>query len=377
MLTKISDFWKNAQLYLFPIVEEQTGPIGATHRKLTAILELIQIEKFVQRDLQTIGRPPKDRVALARAFVAKVVFKFKYTSQLRDYLLSDKQLRIICGWESFRKIPSPSKFSRAFNEFAKSKLPERVHQELIKTTYDDQIVGHLTIDSTPVEAREKEVKVAPSNMKKKAGKPGRPKKGEKREKQFTRSQKQASGIFSLNEMIADLPTDCTIAMKKKPGLSNYVWKGYKLHLGVDDAGVPLVALVTSASLNDHEAAIPITLLARQRFSFFYQLMDSAYDVKAVLEYISSLGQVPIVDKKSYNPAQKAEKIAERKRRKILNWRPAEAIRYRERMKGERPNALIKEYYGANNIQYKGHLKVSCHLMFGVLTLAASLLLGPG
>jgi len=375
MLSTISDFWKNVQYRLFPLVEEETGPLRKAHLRLVAILEFINIEKFVPRHYGAVGRPRKDRINLARAFVAKVLLKLKYTSQLREHILSDKQLRRICGWASHKEVPSESKFSRAFREFAESNLPELAHESLIRTVYQDSIVGHLKVDSTPVEAREKEI--TPAKLKKKKGKPGRPPKGEVRAKKKTRSERQASEEISVDEMLAEIPKHCAVAMKKKPGLSNYIWKGYKLHLAVDDLCVPLVALVTSASVNDHEVAIPLTLKAEKRFAFFYELMDSAYDVDAVQTYIRSRGHVPIVDKKPYNSAQKVEKEAERKRRKLLNWYPADTIRYRERFQGERPNSLLKEYYGAGDVQYKGYTKVTCHLMFGVLVLAANTLLGFG
>ena len=133
----LSQIWNNVQFSLFPQQEEEIGPLSQKHKKLIAILELIRIEDFVGRYYQpgTVGRPCKDRVALARAFVSKIVFKLEYTNQLRDHLLSDKQLRRICGWESIRQIPSESKFSRVFDEFSVFKLPEQTHEALIKDLY--------------------------------------------------------------------------------------------------------------------------------------------------------------------------------------------------------------------------------------------------
>jgi len=404
MSYKIAGYWNMFQTYLFPIVEEHVGPLSPTHLRLTGILDLIRIERFVpdgrpwpgQR-----GRPCKDRKPLARAFVAKIVFKFKYTRQLRDFLLSDIHLRQICGWTTASEIPSEAKFSRAFAEFAESQVPDLVHKELIKKTYEDQLVGHAVIDSTPVEAREgaeKKSKAPSKNemssysletttsqsdssprstSEKEAPKKRRRKTEKEKAESRSRCEKQVSGEFTLKEMQADLPTECAYGMKKKPGLSNYVWKGYKLHLASDPLGIPLAAVTTAANVNDHEIMIPLTIMLQERCTHLYQLMDSAYYVKVPLDYIKAKGIVPIVDKKPYTKKQKIEKEEERKRRKILNWKPAEDIRYQERKQGERPNALMKEYYGAGDVQYKGHTKVACHLMFGVLTLAAALIIGPG
>lgn len=63
----------------------------------------------------------------------------------------------ICGWETQNEIPSESTFSRAFAEFANSELASRVHETLIKTTYQEQIVGHISRDATEIESREKPV----------------------------------------------------------------------------------------------------------------------------------------------------------------------------------------------------------------------------
>lgn len=146
--TILSKIWNNVQLDLFPQMEEDVGALSETHKHLISVLELIRVEEFVPCTLFNEGRPCRDRRAMARAFIAKIIFKFSYTKQLVAYLKTDKQLRIICGWDS-NKIPSTSKFSRVFQEFANIALPERVHQALIKGIYKDQIVGHVVKDLAP------------------------------------------------------------------------------------------------------------------------------------------------------------------------------------------------------------------------------------
>ena len=46
--------------------------------------------------------------------------------------------------------------------------------------------------------------------------------------------------------------------------------------------------------------------------------------------------------------------------------PASKICYRERSTVERGNSDLKDNYGARHIRVKGHWKVFCHLMFGVV-----------
>lgn len=373
----LSHIWNNVQFSLFSQQEEDLGPLSRKHKRLISVLELIRIEHFIGLYYQpgTIGRPPKHRIALARAFVAKVIFKLEFTNQLRDYLLSDKQLRRICGWESVRHIPSESKFSRVFDEFSALGIPEQVHEALIKDLYENDIVGHVTKDSTSIEAREKAIKIEkkpPEQQKPRVG--GRPKKGEIREKILTRIERQSAGTMSIKEMLEELPTHCDYGKKKKPTGHHIVWKGYKLHVAIDDHCVPLAAIVTSASVQDNQVAIPLAVKSNRLVNNFYDLMDANYDVAGILKHSRSLGHVPIVETRPANTQQKDLKKAENKRRRTANWMPAEARRYKERAKSERFNALFKDHYGGGLVRYRGHLKASCHLMFGVLSLAASLLI---
>ena len=92
---------------------------------------------------------------MARAFVAKAVYDLPTTRGLRDRLDTDVVLRRICGWERKFEVPSESVFSRAFAEFSDTQLPQRVHEALIRNTHRDRLVGHLSRDSTAIEAREK------------------------------------------------------------------------------------------------------------------------------------------------------------------------------------------------------------------------------
>jgi hypothetical protein len=107
----------------------------------------------------------------------------------------------------------------------------------------------------------------------------------------------------------------------------------------------------------------------------YDLMDSAYDVPAIIEHSKSLNHVPLIDKnprrdRELQEAIKLEAIA----RRTLNWKPAEDRRYNERSTAERANARLKDEFGACKLRVRGIVKVTCHLMFGVLVLAADQLM---
>jgi hypothetical protein len=158
-------------------------------------------------------------------------------------------------------------------------------------------------------------------------------------------------------------------------------------------------------------------------------MDAAYDVPTIIEHSQSLGHVPLIDKnprrnKELKKALEAENLA----RKTLNLVFPETLRYNSRSTAERTNSRLKrlfqifngrfshlfdpkqsqfslsvrkhkfencnclkskilqkslhynledplkDEFGACKVRVRGHAKVACHLLFGVLTLAADQLM---
>ena len=147
----LSSCWSSIQHDLFPWLEERVGPLSAPHQDLVKVLEMARIEAFVPHGHGLVGRPPAERAALARAFVAKAVFNLTTTTMLIERVMTDKILRRLCGWERTNEIPSEATFSRAFAEFAASALPSQVHEALIARTQKDRLVGHISRDSTAIE----------------------------------------------------------------------------------------------------------------------------------------------------------------------------------------------------------------------------------
>ncbi len=62
--------------------------------------------------------------------------------------------------------------------------------------------------------------------------------------------------------------------------------------------------------------------------------------------------------------------AEDKAWATIHLQRAEDLRYNERSAVERVNARLKDEFGGRFIRVRGHAKVMCHLMFGVLALTA-------
>jgi len=141
---ELSQIWGRIQGSLFPFLEEELGPLSKKQLKLIEILEVVRIEEHVGRYYGMTGRPPADRVAIARSFVAKMIYNMPFTSMLVERLKSDKTLRRICGWESLYQVPDESTFSRANAEFSASQLPQRTHEALIIKSYKKEMVGHFS-----------------------------------------------------------------------------------------------------------------------------------------------------------------------------------------------------------------------------------------
>lgn len=367
----LSSYWLTIQGNLFPWLKEEVGELTEKQMLLITVLETIRIEEYIPKNYGMTGRPLRYRAAIARAFIAKTVYNLSTTRMLLDRLDCDIALRRICGWEKKNDIPDESTFSRAFAELAASQLLEQIHESLIKDSYEGEIVGHLSRDATKIEAREKPVKKVKED--KPPRKRGRPKKGEEVIKEPTRLERQSQ--MNVKEMLDDLPKECDIGCKKNSKGHTETWVGYKLHIDTIDGQLPISCVLTSASTHDSQVAIPLAEISQQRVTNLYDLMDAAYDAEAIKNKSIELGHVPIIDT---NPrrdkALKEEIKAENQRLDLLNFELPESIRYRERSASERVNGRLKDEFGGRHVRVRGHAKVLCHLMLGILVVTVDQLM---
>lgn len=358
---RISWLMGTVQQSLFPYLDECL-PVPLTEREqhLVKILELIQIEKFVPvtANRQWLGRPLKEREAIARAFVAKAVCRYQHTSSLRNELRSTPNLRTICGFAKRKDVPSESTFCRAFGEFAKAGLGTKVHDALVKEHLSTELIGHVSRDSTAIVGREKPVKKIKTV--KVAKKKGRPAKGDIRQPAEPKRLDVQRNQSAL-EAIALLSSVCDRGVKKNAKGYTETWNGFKLHIDVNDCCLPLSAVLTSASVHDSQVAIPLMKLTSDKVMYCYELMDAAYDAAQIWEQSRELDHVPIIDR---NPRGKES----------TPMAPHEAVRYNERTVSERCNSRLKEEFGGRCVMVRGPHKVMMHLMFGLLALFADQLL---
>ena len=372
--------WNAVQHELIPRLGDEIGQLTPRLEKLIHILEWVRIEEWTAVSWCGIGRAPVERAWLANAFVAKALLNLVTTVGLIDRLTNDRSLRRICGFPGCKKLPSEATFSKAFDEFSQTKWAERVHEGLIKSQLGDTLIGHISRDGTAIHARERPClskgnssadahgdlipvesvvsagTLAPVTAKKR----GRPRRGEVRapakESPISRQRKQ-----TLAQMLQEIPTACDRGTKCNAQGYKVSWNGCKMHIDTADCGVPIAAMISSASMHDNRAAVPLSLMSQDRVTNLYDVMDAAYCSKELPEHCRSLSHVPLID---HNPRGGPKD----------EFEPADALRYKERTVAERTNARLKDEFGAGHITVKGASKVMGHLMFGVLALSADQLM---
>lgn len=170
---------------------------------------------------------------------------------------------------------------------------------------------------------------------------------------------------------AELPTECDWGCKRNSKGKVEKWKGYKLHLAVGDGDIPLCAFLSSASMHDSQAMIPMMQRASASFDYFYDLADAAYDAAGTRAMSQSLNHVPLIDG---NP-RRGEKKVDDAGAKFVDIIPAEALRYRIRTGVERVFGMLKDSHGGRTVRVRGNKKVFLRLMFGILVIAAQKLIG--
>ena len=349
------------------------------HQRIVHTLDLINMDALLGYSAKTAGAPEHNRVALAQAFVAKAVLGFEQTTQLRSRLAVDVLLRRLLGFESNRRLPSEATFSRAFAEFARTGLPAKAHEALIRQHLGQALIGHIARDSTAIHARARaqyspaetaalnEAKAAKQaqltqqdKQPKRRGRP--PASAAQAQKAKPRSRIPAQLLQTPEQALAELPHLCNKGKKLNAQGNFNTWVGYKLHLDVACCGVPITAALTSASVYDNQVSVPLARLSAQRVTSLYTLMDAAYDSEALRQLERELGHVPIVA------------INSRGRDNPPTLDEAQKKRFGERTVVERINSRLKDGFGCGSVWVKGHAKVLCHTTFAVLAVSSDALM---
>jgi len=353
-MTTLAHTFFTTQQKLFPALEcELQQPLGDRLQLFVMVAELIDPAPFLgPLEWQGRGRPSHWRLPMVLSFIAKAVLNLPTTRALLDRLRHDATLRRLCGWERVAQLPSEPTFSRAFAAFARQQLPERLHEAMLRTHWADKLAGHVSRDSTAIEAREQATHKPPAVKYRR----GRPRKDEVRPPRRSR-RLLLQPTRTLQENLADLPRRCDCGAKKNSQGHLQFWRGYKLHLDVIDGQIPVSAILTSASTHDSQVAIPLAQTTARRLTNLYDLMDAGYDAQEIRDFSRRLGHVPLIDP-SDRPGGGPPLC------------PAQAQRYKQRTTVERVNGDLKDNHGGRHVRVRGALKVMAHLMWGVLVVTA-------
>ena len=84
----LSDYWYAFRQELFPRLETAFGPLSGRYALFVAVVEFVRLEILLPSVSSFPGRPPQDRAALARAFMAKAVFDIQTTRDLAQHCRS-------------------------------------------------------------------------------------------------------------------------------------------------------------------------------------------------------------------------------------------------------------------------------------------------
>ncbi len=424
--TGLSQFWTNLQNTLFPFLREEPLELTLKLEQVIRVLEFIEIDQFIPSSRGFVGRPPKDRIALARAFVAKAVLNLPTTEMLIDRLKVDQALRRICGFERIKQIPDASRFSRAFAEFAELQLPARVHEALILKQLNGHIMGHAALDATAIEANEKptpkelpakaivsetieivatadlvpniesamtvdsvavtEAAVTatePAAIIDPAAPPVKKKRGRPRQNVAAFTAKPAKKKRGRPPQLQEQPIDLTRiesqvsqavaqALAELPtACDRGCKKNSKGHteswvgykLHIETVDGDIPIAAILTSASVHDSQVAIPLIRMASERVTY-LYDLADAAYCSWVIREESRRQDHVPLIDHNP-RRGEKI---------EFLPHEAKRYNTRSQAERVNAALKDNHGGRNVRVKGAAKVYAHLMFGILAIAAEQIL---
>lgn len=354
----ISEILGGAQILLgisYDLQDSFEEYLNDDHRAFLAMLRVLEQHLPPPQQVEvTRGRKPVAELPMIRCFFAKAFFRIGTTTDLIKRLRSDATLRQICG---FTVVPSPATFSRRQDVFARRHIMEQTLQRMVREYHAGILVCHVSRDSTAIAAREKPVNrkrdVRPPQPRKR----GRPKKGELRApKKPARLARQRS--MPAGKALSELDKKCSWGSKRNSQGNIQFWKGYKLHLDVTDAGVPVTAVVTGANVHDSQLAIPMEKRTQRSITHLYSLMDAAYDAAEIATYINATGRVALIDRNKRRNDPRAP------------FDPASSARFKIRSTVERSNAHLKDWLLPDKLTVRGHSKVTFCLMCGVVCLAA-------
>ncbi|MDD5075912.1 MAG: transposase [Sphaerochaetaceae bacterium] len=254
------------------------------------------------------------------------------------------------------EVPSEATVGRLSREVERIVPPSSLHGRVVQAyakSLDRLAVGHLSIDSTIVEAREKPVRTRVPKAKP-PKKRGRKAKGsldeqQHRERQAQQEQERIAYLQeSFETSLGKLELRCSVTAKQNSKGKKQWFIGYKAHLATDDHGVPMSFAVTGASVHDSQVAVPLMKKTRETADFLYALLDKGYISPVINDYVGMIGRKAIIDRRAYKGVV-ADPLDQ-----------ASQQRYGARTTVERTNSELKDGYLPDVIYKRG-----CHARYEI------------
>ncbi|HBC86463.1 MAG TPA: hypothetical protein DCZ94_05870 [Lentisphaeria bacterium] len=155
----LSGAFNSIQKWPLPVLEDEIGELTGKQKEFVRVVEAIDLGKYIwEFRWNGVGRKRKSRLSLLKAFAAKSVFGYQNTKMMIENVKGNPTIMRLCGWERECDVPSEPTFSRAFEEFAKSELPQKIHEGIVRKYLGEKLIGHISRDSTAIDAREKALK---------------------------------------------------------------------------------------------------------------------------------------------------------------------------------------------------------------------------
>ncbi|MBO4344273.1 MAG: transposase [Victivallales bacterium] len=366
---KLSCFKNLTQMVLFRNIDESMGNLSKAQVRFMDCYALVSgnVRGLASRASLT-GRPMANRERILKLFFLKAFLNIPTTKAARGFILSSCSWRRICGFESTGEVPSEATLSRAFADFSRDNAIASIHKGILREYVKDtkKLVLNVNYDSTEIAAREKGARKEgktdgqaqpPQGIRGRRGREDR-----RNSPPPEPSNLELQGARALDENLAAVPRGCDWGRKTNSKGKAEQWRGYKLHIGAADSGIVTAAMLSSASMHDSQAVIPLMQMNKANtFASLYNVMDAAYDAKAIADFSASLGQVAIID-------------PNRRNGRARELEPARKVHYKCRTAVERVNSELKESHGARSVMVRGAAKVFTHLMFGVVMVTARHLL---
>ena len=362
MCETFSNHWLTIQPSLFNFIEDEIGELDEEQKLFVRVAESLELRQIAARyGWCGNGRKPSSRLAIFKLLLMKHVWNWPETKDALGEVRRSPALRRLCGWEAKSDIPSESTVSRAFADFAIDKMADDLLARFAGKIFKDRIVIHRSIDSTEIDARERP---ATKDEKADAAKTAAIK------AQIDANAEDYNALAlqkdrNLDTNMSLLPTLCDWGCKRNSKGKTQFWRGYKLHIAVADGDIPIAACLTSASVHDSKAAIPLMQKADSVALSLYDLEDAAYDASEIRDFSEANGHVAIIDSNPRRGEPKPDGRGER----FVRIVPAEKVRFRNRSGVERVNGHLHDAHGGRHVRVRGHAKVFLHLLLGLLVIA--------